>query len=302
MKTPQSPTAGIIRQAPQTTAPATARPTPATTKPQSKRCTTPRPPSATQTGPGSPGHQVLRYQRPRCRRACLLVAALILGTLAGCAPRIDRAASATPSVPEERPTATSASPQWFYPLVLWDTRLGIHDHFERLVMEFRTSDGTPRLQAVVGGCVTGCADRGWLEPYYSTFDGAGNELEIQGAAVLRVVVPHDAAAAAVTIDPIERVGPPDDDLPLHGPGIIHQVVLSDNTEGVVEVLITLTRSAPVQVFYLRDPERLVIDVWTGSTPTTTACRQIEVTTTETRCRSASDTTLGPDGDDLRVIQ
>lgn len=196
----------------------------------------------------------------------------------------DPAVSLTPQWDEplgEEDSSISSS-GWLYPFVLWKARLGMHDDFERLVLEFRiddnhdSDDGPLRLD--VFGCAVDCLHRGSMET-------SSSGTVVEGAASLRVST-HSAGAAMQFVGTLEVVGPPTPALPLFGQGVIRQVELSDNYEGVLEVLIGLDHAAPLRIGFLSDPERLVIDVWTSpAVPPVRNCGYVEATPEASRCLS-----------------
>jgi hypothetical protein len=121
-----------------------------------------------------------------------------------------------------------------------DVRVGTHDGYDRLVIEF--TDGTPAL--------TLQAD----EPPYEQ-DASGLPLDVEGERVLRLTLPNGTAAG--------ESEQPTYDGPLNfDPGfpVLVDVVHGGDFEAQTTWFIGLAKESCVRVTLLTDPDRIVIDV------------------------------------------
>lgn len=132
-------------------------------------------------------------------------------------------------------------------LVLSDVRVGEHEGFDRIVLEF-TGTGTP----------------GWTVNYVdeAVLDGSGEVVALDGDAFL------DIYASGTTYPASEgdyysgpRQFQPDDG------GDIDDVYVGGTFEGYTQVLVGIDGDrAPFRVFALTEPSRLVVDVADGTEP------------------------------------
>lgn len=143
-----------------------------------------------------------------------------------------------PPFPAETATQT-AKPSGEWDLVLQDVRVGSHDGFDRVVLEF-AGTGTP-------GWAVGYVD----EP---VADGSGEPLPVDGESFLDVY-------ASGTTYPAEGEGV---DLSTIDPGsgeLVAGVRVVGTFEGDTQVVVGLDGdAAPFRTFALTEPARLVVDV------------------------------------------
>ena len=139
------------------------------------------------------------------------------------------------------PTDTSTqfaenSGEW--DLVLTDVRVGEHEGFDRIVLEF-TGTGVP-------GWSVGWVDRARL-------DGSGEAVALDGDAVLDVYASGTTWPADGYYDGPQRLEPDG--------GEVDDVYVGGTFEGYTQVLAGIDGDpSPVRVFALADPPRLVVDV------------------------------------------
>lgn len=139
------------------------------------------------------------------------------------------------------PTDTStqfaeSSGEW--DLVLTDVRVGEHEGFDRIVLEF-TGTGVP-------GWSVGWVDRARL-------DGSGEAVDLDGDAVLDVYASGTTWPADGYYDGPQRLEPDG--------GEVDDVYVGGTFEGYTQVLAGIDGDpSPVRVFALADPPRLVVDV------------------------------------------
>jgi hypothetical protein len=121
-----------------------------------------------------------------------------------------------------------------------DVRLGTHDGYDRLVIEF--TDGTPALTLQDD------------EPPYEQ-DASGFPLDVEGAHVLRLTLPNGTAANETEHGSYD--GPLNFD-----PGfpVLVDVVHGGDFEAQTTWFIGLATESCVRVTLLTDPDRIVIDV------------------------------------------
>lgn len=135
----------------------------------------------------------------------------------------------------------TAEPRGEGDLVLTDVRVGAHEGFNRLVLEF-AGTGTP----------------GWVANYVdeAVLDGSGEVVELDGVAVL------DIYATGTTYPGPEQnyySGP--QRIELTGSDTLGEVYVGGTFEGYTQVLAGIDVSrVPFRVFALSDPPRLVVDV------------------------------------------
>jgi hypothetical protein len=121
-----------------------------------------------------------------------------------------------------------------------DVRVGTHDGYDRLVIEF--TDGTPALTLQDD------------EPPYEQ-DASGLPLDVEGERVLRLTLPNGTAAG--------QGEQPTYDGPLNfDPGfpVLVDVVHGGDFEAQTTWFIGLAEESCVRVMLLTDPDRIVIDV------------------------------------------
>lgn len=122
-------------------------------------------------------------------------------------------------------------------LVLTDVRVGEHDGFSRIVLEF-SGPGRP----------------GWVANYVdeAVLDGSGTVVDVGDGAILDVYARGTTAPAPGYYDGPRRISPRGSDL---------EVFVAGTFEGDTQVLAGLDGDrAPFRVFALTSPTRLVVDV------------------------------------------
>ena len=128
--------------------------------------------------------------------------------------------------------------------MLTDVRVGAHDGYDRVVMEFRGT-GTP----------------GWRVRYVKNprLEGSGTRVRLGGDSALSVVADR-------TTYPGEGEGYYDGPARLTGPGDpVTDVYVGGTFEGYTAAYVGVDGSKPpFRVFRLTDPVRLVVDVSAGS--------------------------------------
>lgn len=122
-----------------------------------------------------------------------------------------------------------------------DLRLGVHDGYDRVVVDL-TGPGTP----------------GWRAEYVDdpTQVAAGEPVYLLGDAYLMVLVGGVVYPTEEGAQPFE--GPRT--IKPSAAGVIKEVRYGSEFEGQVEIWIGLTSEEPFRVFLLEDPTRVVIDV------------------------------------------
>ena len=117
-------------------------------------------------------------------------------------------------------------------------RVGEHDDFDRLVLEFR-GRGTP----------------GWDVRYVKRGrqEGSGDVIPLQGEAVLQVAASGTTWPGKGYYSGPERLDPDGD--------VIEEVWVGGTFEGYTHILLGIDDGrTPFRVFTLKDPTRLVVDV------------------------------------------
>jgi hypothetical protein len=197
----------------------------------------------------------------------MLSAATALGVLAACgsghtnhanrhpAPDSSPTESATTDTPVDDPpdvvppfprgtalqTAKHSGP---WDLVLRRVRVGEHEGFDRIVLEF-TGRGMP----------------GWAVNYVDRprLDGSGEHVPLDGEAFL------DIFASGTTWSPSDQYDGPLRLRPDHGGGV-DEVYVGGTFEGDTQVLVGIgSAPVPFRTFVLAGPPRLVVDVAHDST-------------------------------------
>ena len=133
------------------------------------------------------------------------------------------------------------------PVVLTDVRLGAHDGFDRVVFEL-AGDGE-------AGHEIGYVER-------PTAQGSGHPVEVEGDATLgitltNILLPPDAPAGVQPWDQQERLAIPESEA-------VQELVVDGLFEGRYAFYAGLTGEQPVAVERFEDPQRIVVDVLTGS--------------------------------------
>ncbi len=123
-----------------------------------------------------------------------------------------------------------------------DMRFGVHDGFDRLVIDL---DGT--------------GQPGWESRYVSDpqADGSGESVDLDGSAYLQTTIKgviYPTEAGATEYGGARRFQPA-------SAGVIEEVVYGDVFEGQAEVYIGVSSKQPFRVFLLEDPTRMVIDIY-----------------------------------------
>lgn len=152
-------------------------------------------------------------------------------------------ASLSPA-PDEAPfpadtTADTADASADAQLVLVDIRTGLHEGFDRVVLEF-----------------SGPGDPGWVAEYTlsASRQGSGEAIELEGAVMLDVLVQG-------TTYPAEgEDGLSFGDIPTAGTQVIEAVFNDGTFEGLTHVVLGIDQERPFRVFAIADPPRVVIDV------------------------------------------
>lgn len=124
------------------------------------------------------------------------------------------------------------------PLLAVDVRTGVHDYYDRVVVDLEGEGGNP----------------GWFAEYTGTpfEDGSGFPIEIEGNAFLHVTVSGF------------RYPEPDEDFAqgltrVDGSGVTEAYVGAP-FEGQIQVVLGVDSARPYRVFVLPDPLRLVVDI------------------------------------------
>ncbi len=195
----------------------------------------------------------MRLSVPVVDRRGLMTALLsVVVLLAGCGTAsVDREAG-TPMEPPTDASPTAESPAAIpgnsarqikrssgrAELVLTDVRVGEHEGFDRIVLEF-SGTGTP----------------GWAVDYVdeAVLDGSGEAVTLAGDAFLDVYASGTTWPAPDYYDGPSRVEFQGDD--------VTDVFVGGTFEGSTQVIVGIGGGpAPFQVFALTDPTRLVVDV------------------------------------------
>jgi hypothetical protein len=146
-----------------------------------------------------------------------------------------------PAFPTDTATQfAESSGEW--DLVLTDVRVGEHEGFDRIVLEF-TGTGVP-------GWSVGWVDRARL-------DGSGEAVDLDGEATLDVYASGTTWPADGYYDGPQRLEPDS--------GAVDDVYVGGTFEGYTQVLAGIdSPPSPVRVFALPNPPRLVVDVSDGT--------------------------------------
>ena len=133
--------------------------------------------------------------------------------------------------------------------LLTDVRVGVHDCYERVTLEFKPQPGEP------DGPIA------WRAAYEGppiTEDGSGRPVRVKGAAFL--VVRFSAAGADLSQEaaPATYTGPTS--LEAAGATRIQQVRKIGDFEGVLTWVIGLDKQRPFQVSTQTGPARVIVDV------------------------------------------
>ncbi|MFD1945819.1 AMIN-like domain-containing (lipo)protein [Nocardioides aestuarii] len=166
-----------------------------------------------------------------------VIGGALVGVLAatGSTPRVPQPPTPTP----EADTSEQSGP---WDLLLTDVRVGHHEGFDRVVLEF-DGDGVP----------------GWYVEYVdrAVSDGSGYRIRLPGESILQVGVSGTFWPGPG--DPTYYDGP--DRLPADPAGALTEVYVGGTFEGYTQVFVGLDGDpAPFEVFTLDDPARLVVDV------------------------------------------
>ncbi|MBO1751711.1 AMIN domain-containing protein [Actinotalea sp. BY-33] len=123
-----------------------------------------------------------------------------------------------------------------------DLRFGVHDGFDRLVLD-----------------LSGPGQPGWLGEYTDDprLAGSGAPVELAGEASLQT---HVRGVVYPTEEGAEEYAGPQRFRP-GSAGVVQEVVYGAIYEGQLELYVGLTSEEPFRVFQLEDPTRLVIDVY-----------------------------------------
>lgn len=163
---------------------------------------------------------------------------------------------APPSVPDTGPAFMDPEHPWIvepWPasgggLYAPGVRAGVHDGFDRVVMDLT---GEP-----------GSAGPGWYAAYTAdpVRDGSGLPMAIAGDAVLEIVL--NGMAYPEPGDPVYDDG--DVGLDTHRLGAVEEVIRTTPFEGQIQLFVGMRgEPRPYRVFLLQDPLRLVVDVQTS---------------------------------------
>ena len=151
-------------------------------------------------------------------------------------PSAEAPTDGVPTFPEGTARQTAErSGEW--DLVFTDVRVGEHEGFDRIVLEF-TGSGTP----------------GWTVNYVDAarLDGSGEHVRLDGDAVLDLYASGTTAPDPAYYSGPERLAAED--------GGITDVYVGGTFEGYTQVLVGIEDDrVPFRVFALTDPSRLVMD-------------------------------------------
>ncbi|WP_194288693.1 AMIN-like domain-containing (lipo)protein [Ornithinicoccus halotolerans] len=130
-----------------------------------------------------------------------------------------------------------------YDLVVTDIRTGVHNHFERVVLD-----------------IEGGSQVGWSAEYTDNpaLDGSGAPVSLAGDGTLAVIVRGVALPSGDDhpYDPGQLLVQPDNT------SMVTEVLRTAPFEGQLQVFVGTREEVAFRVFRLGDPERLVIDVMT----------------------------------------
>lgn len=124
-------------------------------------------------------------------------------------------------------------------LVLVDIRSGLHEGFDRVVLEF-SGPGAP----------------GWVAEYTlnASRQGSGEAIELDGAVMLDILVQGTAYPAE------GEEGLMFGDIPTAGTEVIEAIFNDGTFEALTHVVLGIDQERPFRVFSIADPPRVVIDV------------------------------------------
>jgi hypothetical protein len=123
-------------------------------------------------------------------------------------------------------------------LVFTDIRVGRHEGYDRVVLEF-TGAGVP----------------GWSGEYVdqARLEGSGDVVPLKGESTLSVFASHSTWPASGYYDGAQRLEPEG--------GVIAEVYVGGTFEGYTQVIVGVAGGArPFRILPLSDPPRLVIDI------------------------------------------
>jgi hypothetical protein len=166
--------------------------------------------------------------------------AVVSGALAG-ALALTSPAPATP--PATEPAADTGRQSGPWDLVLTDVRVGHHDTYDRVVLEFEGS-GVP----------------GWRVEHVdeAVLDGSGHRVRLEGRTILQIGVSGTEWPGP---DAGYYDGP--DRVPAPTGGPLTEVYVGGTFEGYTQVFAGAEDPTPFEVFVLDGPPRLVVDVERG---------------------------------------
>lgn len=122
-----------------------------------------------------------------------------------------------------------------------DLRFGVHDGYDRLVLDL-SGDGEP----------------GWLAEYVDTPTGqaSGEVVDLEGDASLVITIQGMLLPTEPGAEPY--TGP--QTIAPSGDGVIREVVFGALFEGTQEIFVGVASKEPFRVYLLANPTRLVLDV------------------------------------------
>ena len=177
--------------------------------------------------------------------------ALLLLLVTGCA-----AGTQTVTVTTTQTVTTVAQPQPDFttglversnnsnsPALLEDLRVAGHDGYDRVVLEFENVPPSYRIEYAA-------------EPFVE--DGSGREVEVAGAAWLRItMVGASGFDASVDEGRVVYEGP--SELLANDTAVVREVERTSDYEGVMSWVVGLTERVAYRAFTLQSPPRLVVD-------------------------------------------
>lgn len=136
-------------------------------------------------------------------------------------------------------TADASAGAFLSPLNL---RFGVHDGYDRVVLDLE-----------------GTGQPGWVSQYVDVprAEGSGSVVTLAGAVYLQTTV--KGVTYPTEVGAKEYMGP--QRFSPASAGVVKEVVYGDVFEGQAEVYIGLSSKQPFRVFLLKDPTRIVIDIY-----------------------------------------
>lgn len=122
-----------------------------------------------------------------------------------------------------------------------DLRFGVHDGYDRLVLD-----------------LSGTGEPGWRAAYTDDPSGqaSGEPVDLEGSAYLEILVQgiiYPGEEGSLPYEGPQRI------VPASG-GVIRDIVFGSLFEGTQEIFVGVASEQPFRVFLLEDPTRIVLDV------------------------------------------